>query len=295
VSGHRRDWLVGSLIVIVMFLLIILMVNRGSGGMGLEDVSFSIKGDKIAVVELKGPIYDSHSIVRQFKRYGGQRSIKAILFRIDSPGGGISPSQEIYEAVRRVRDTGKPVVASMGEVAASGGFYVAMGADTIVANPGTTTGSIGVILEITNLRKLFEKIGIKFDVIKSGKFKDTGAYHRDLTSQDRQYLQEYVNDAYEQFVEVVVRERNMKKSDLLKLADGRVFTGRQANQLGLIDVVGDFEDAVKLAAQMAKIEGEPTLVRETEKRRNVYDLFFEEVSRVIRGTGASQLEYRLTY
>lgn len=276
-----------------MFILILLMANKQSGDDQFDGVGFSISGDKIAVIELAGPIYSSGNIVRQFKKYGGHKGVKAILFRIDSPGGGISPSQEIYEAVKRVRESGKPVIASMGAVAASGGYYVALGADTIMANPGSTTGSIGVILEITNLKDLFGKIGVKFDVVKSGKFKDTGSPHRDLTEADRRYLQGYVDDAYEQFLEVVVTERNMRKWKVKQLADGRVFTGRQAKELGLIDELGDFEDAVKLAVQMAGIEGEPVLVRESQRRRSMFDLLFEEFSRVMYGMTGSRLQYRI--
>jgi protease-4 len=290
-TEKQRDWLIGTAIALITILLIVILANRVTSIQEYEGVSLSAKGDKVAVVELNGPIYDARSLVRQFKKYGEHKSVKAILFRINSPGGGISPSQEIYNAVKRVRDAGKPVIVSMGTVAASGGYYVALGADTIMANPGTTTGSIGVILEITNLSRLFQKLGIRFDVIKTGQFKDTGSPHRDLTWEDRRFLQGYVNDAFEQFLQVVSEERHMSLSDVRKLADGRVFTGRQAKEYGLVDVLGDFQDAIQLAASMAGIEGEPTLVREVERRRSVYDLLFEEIGRVIRGT-SSHLQYR---
>jgi protease-4 len=290
-TEKQRDWLIGTAIALIMIMLIMILANRVTSIQEYEGVSLSAKGDKVAVVELNGPIYDARSLVRQFKKYGEHKSVKAILFRINSPGGGISPSQEIYNAVKRVRDAGKPVIVSMGTVAASGGYYVALGADTIMANPGTTTGSIGVILEITNLSRLFQKLGIRFDVIKTGQFKDTGSPHRDLTLEDRRFLQNYVNDAFEQFLQVVSEERHMNLSDVRKLADGRVFTGRQAKEYGLVDVLGDFQDAIQLAASMAGIEGEPTLVREVERRRSVYDLLFEEIGRVIRGT-SSDLQYR---
>ena len=293
VTQKQKDWMVGSVIFVLMIVLIFIMVGNQSGGQRYDGVKLSIKGDKIAVIELSGPIYSARDIVRQFKKYGEHKSIKAILFRIESPGGGISPSQEIYQAVKRVRDSGKPVVASMGAVAASGGYYVALGADTIMANPGTTTGSIGVILEITNLRELFDKIGIRFDIIKTGRFKDTGSPHRDLTEADRRFLQNYVNDAFDQFMDVVAEERGMKKYKVKQLADGRVFTGRQAEKEGLIDLLGDFEDAIDLTAKLGGIEGEPVLVREYQRRRSVYDLFFEEITRVVHGMQGTRLEYRL--
>jgi protease-4 len=290
-TEKQRDWLIGTVIALITIILIVILANRVTSIQEYEGASLSAKGDKVAVVELNGPIYDARQIVRQFKKYGEHKSVKAILFRINSPGGGISPSQEIYNAVKRVRDAGKPVIVSMGAVAASGGYYVALGADTIMANPGTTTGSIGVILEITNLSRLFQKLGIRFDVIKTGQFKDTGSPHRDLTPEDRRFLQGYINDAFEQFLQVVSEERHMNLSDVRKLADGRVFTGRQAKEYGLVDVLGDYHDAIQLAASMAGIEGEPTLVREVERRRSVYDLLFEEIGRIIRGT-SSQLQYR---
>ncbi|MBN2105688.1 signal peptide peptidase SppA [bacterium] len=275
-----------------MIILIFTLASHQKAGPRYDGVRLSGKGDKVAVIELIGPIYSARDIVRQFKKYGKNKSVKAILFRIESPGGGISPSQEIYEAVKRVREDGKPVVASMGSVAASGGYYVALGADTIIANPGSTTGSIGVILEITNLRELFQKVGIKFEVIKTGRFKDTGSPHRDLTPADRRFLQNFVDDAYEQFIDVVAEERNMKKWQVKRLADGRVFTGRQAKEEGLIDLLGDFEDAVDLAASMGGIDGEPTLVREYQRHRSIFDLLFEELTNVIHGMGGPHLEYR---
>jgi protease-4 len=292
VTRKQKDWLIGGFIVVVMMVLIFTMVDRQTKKGRYEGVSLSVKGDKVAVIELIGPIYSSRDIVRQFKKYGEHKSVKAILFRIESPGGGISPSQEIYNAVKRVRDEGKPVVASMGAVAASGGYYVALGADTIMANPGSTTGSIGVILEITNLRELFQKVGVKFEIIKTGPFKDTGSPHRDLTQADRRFLQNYVDDAFDQFVDVVAEERNMKKWRVKRFADGRVFTGRQAQEHGLIDLLGDYEDAVDLTAEMGGIEGDPTIVREYQRRRSVFDLLFEEITRVVRGMGGTQLEYR---
>ena len=291
-SKRLKDWLIGTAIVLIMIILIVILVNRVSSTREYEGVSLSAKGDKVAVVELNGPIYDSRNIVRQFKKYGEHKSVKAVLFRINSPGGAVSPSQEIYNAVKRVRDGGKPVVVSMGTVAASGGYYVSLAADTIMANPGSTTGSIGVIIEITNLSRLFTKLGIGFEVVKTGPFKDTGSPHRNLTQADRRFLQSYVDDAFEQFLKVVSEERHMSMSDVRRLADGRVFTGHQARENGLIDVLGDYEDAVQLAAAMGGIEGEPTLVREVERHRSVYDLLFQEFSRVVRGT-SSQVQYRL--
>lgn len=282
--------MIGLAIASITILLIFIFagVKQGqSGGAGISG-----GGDKIAEVELIGPIYDSRRIVRQLETYGDQRSIKAILFHVDSPGGVVVPSQEIYEAVRRVRDGGKPVLAFMGSVAASGGYYAACGADSIMAEPGTTTGSIGVVAEFVNTRELFKKVGVKFEVIKSGEYKDTGSPHRDFTEADRRYLQAWIDDAFDQFVGVVVEERRMTRREVLKVADGRVFTGRQALTLGLVDTLGYYNDAVDLAARMAGIEGEPTVVKEKYRRVTLLDLLFEQVEGIVRGSGGARLKYQ---
>jgi protease-4 len=223
---------------------------------------------------LDGVITSARPIVSQFKRYHKDKSIKAIVFRINSPGGGIAASQEIYEHVRRVRDSGKPVVASMGSVAASGGYYVALGADSIMANPGTTTGSIGVIAQFPNFTKLMEKIGISMTIIKSGRYKDTGTPYRDLTQADKQYLQAWIDDGYDQFITAVSLERGLAKQEIRRLADGRVYSGQQAYGYALIDTLGTFEDAIKLAADMAGIKGEPRLIRLQRKTVTPFEFFF---------------------
>ena len=275
-SRRRKDWFLGLAIAIATVLLI--MILAGIRQSRSDMVEISGDGEKIAVVEVFGPIYDARRIVRQLENYAEMKSIKAILLRIDSPGGGVAPSQEIYEAVRRVRDDGKPVLASMGSVAASGGYYAACGADSIMAAPGSTTGSIGVYAEFMNTEELFAKIGIKFEMIKSGRYKDSGSPHRPMTAQDRAYLQGWIDDAYEQFVGVVMQERTMSRREVNRVADGRVFTGRQALEVGLIDTLGYYADAIDLAAAMAGIEGEPTLVKERYRRMSVFDLFFEQMT-----------------
>ncbi len=242
------------------------------GASGEIDISGS--GEKIAVVELEGVIWKARPVVRQFKRWKKDKSIKAIVFRINSPGGGIAASQEIYETVKRVRDSGKPVIVSMGSVAASGGYYVALGADSIMAVPGTTTGSIGVIATFPNYTKLLDKLGIQMTVIKSGRFKDAGSPYRAPTAGDKQYLQEWIDNGYDQFVSAVAKERNMSEADVRKLADGRVFSGEQAYAYGLIDTLGAYEDAIDLAAKAAGINGEPRVVRPQRKKLTTFDLLF---------------------
>jgi protease-4 len=165
----------------------------------------------------------------------------------------------------------------MGSVAASGGYYIACAADTIVANPGTTTGSIGVIMEMMNATELLNKIGIRFDVIKSGRYKDSGSPFRPMTDDDRKYFQRYVDDAYEQFVGVVATERELEKSEVLKLADGRVFTGQQALEMGLIDLTGTYQEALALAAEVTNIEGKPHVVTPRKRKVTIWDILFGDL------------------
>lgn len=257
-----------------------------------EGVEISAGGEKIAVIKLTGPIYTPDRVVREFKQFGENKSIKGIIFRIDSPGGGVAASQEIYEAVKRVRDSGKPVVVSMGGVAASGGYYAACGADTIMANPGTTTGSIGVIAQFATMTELLKKIGIEYETIKTGPFKDTGSPHREITSRDRAYLQNWINDAYDQFINVVAEERRLPLAQVKILADGRVYTGRQAMHNGLVDLLGDFQSAVDLTARMAGISGTPTLVQVRRSDFNLFDLLLQQSEALLKGSGSQALLYR---
>jgi protease-4 len=287
----RKDWILGLGIAGFTILIILILAVSMSVPRGPDGLSLSSGGDKVAVVELVGPIYDSRRLVRLFRECGENGSVKAVVFRIDSPGGGVAAAQEIYDAVRKVRDSGKPVVASFGSVAASGGYYVACGADTIMANPGTTTGSIGVIAEFVNMKELMRKIGISMDVVKSGRYKDTGSPHRELTPSERIIMQAWVDDAFDQFVEVVARERGLARRAVLDVADGRVFTGRQAVKRGLVDLLGNAEDAIALAARMGQIQGVPAVVRESRRRMTLFDLVFQEMEGILRGRSGWILRY----
>jgi protease IV len=292
-TDSRRDWLVGTVVVLVCVFGILFLAGRTSSSRSKPSIRFSSGGGKVGVVELLGPIYDSGRIVEQFESMAEDNSIKAIVFRIDSPGGLVAPSQEIYNAARRTRDSGKPVIASMGSVAASGGYYAACGADTIIANPGTTTGSIGVVAEFLNIRELLQKIGVGYEVVKSGEFKDTGSPHRGLTERERAYVQSWIDDAYGQFVAVVAHERRLPEAKIRPLADGRVFTGKQALGLGLVDSLGDYRDAIRLAGKMGGIRGEPELVKWRSRRITLFDLLFQETEGVFRRLGGVRLMYRM--
>lgn len=220
---------------------------------------------KVAVVNLDFTILSSESIVRQFIKFGDDKSIKAIILKVNTPGGGVAASQEMYEIIKRTRDKGKPVIVSISSLGASGGYYAACGGSIIVADPGSLVGSIGVIMNLMNFKDLAEKIGITENIIKSGELKDAGNPFRELNEKDKEYFQDIVNDSYDQFLDVVSKERKMDKEKLKEYANGRVFTGRQAKDIGLIDSLGTFEDAVRIAGRMAGIEGEPSLVREKER------------------------------
>ncbi|MBW1791055.1 MAG: signal peptide peptidase SppA [Deltaproteobacteria bacterium] len=206
--------------------------------------------DAIGIIELKGVIASPEKTMRHLVDFVENDRIKAVVVRIDSPGGTVGASQELFRQIQITNKT-KPVVASMGSVAASGGYYAALGAEKIIASPGTLTGSIGVILKFPNLEKIFEKIGYKNEVVKSGKLKDIGSSSRTLTQEERDLLQQLLDNVHNQFINDIVSSRELSESEVRNLADGRIFSGEQAQQLGLIDELGNFYDAVLLAAELA--------------------------------------------
>jgi protease-4 len=222
-------------------------------------VSFDERQGNIGIVEVTGPILSSRQVIENIKEFREDDAIKAIVIRVDSPGGGVGPSQEIFTELMRTRSA-KTVVASMGSVAASGGYYVAAGTQAIVASPGTITGSIGVIMEHVNLTELVRKIGISPVVIKSGEFKDLGSPFRELGKNEKQLLQQLVDELHQQFVSDMARARDMSTEAVAELADGRVYTGQTALNLNLVDRMGNLEDAVALAAELADIDEEPVTV-----------------------------------
>ncbi len=230
--------------------------------------------DKVGVVPIEGVIAESKEIVDQINSFAQDESIKAVVLRIDSPGGGVASSQEIYGAVVELKKQ-KKVVASMGTLAASGGYLIACGADKIVANPGTITGSISAIMHFANVEELFKKIGVKGQVIKSGKYKDMGSPLREMTDEEKILIQGLVDDIYDQFLDVVVQSRKIPKEELKKIADGRVFSGRQAKQLKLIDDLGDLNTAVRLAGAMSGIKGMPDTVYPPRKKDSLADYFLQ--------------------
>ena len=235
--------------------------------------------DKVALVRVEDVILDSTKINSQLKKWAKDDSVKAIVLRINSPGGAVAPSQEIFAEVERAGRK-KPVVASMGAVAASGGYYIAAPCKAIYANPGTVTGSIGVIMNLANMQKLLDKIGYDPMVIKSGKLKDAGSPYRPMTEEERKYFQAVADDIHTQFVEDVARSRKMEVELVRRLADGRIFTGRDAVELKLVDKTGDLREAVEAAAKMAGMAPDPHLVEEKETH-GLLKFLFEEKSALI--------------
>lgn len=248
----------------------------GFGGILLLNIIFPdldlSSGDRIALIRVEGVIVDSQETVGELRKFSENPYVKAIVLRIDSPGGGVVPSQEIYDAVKRIRAKhNKAVIASLGSVAASGGYYIAAATDRIVANPGTLTGSIGVIMETANVEGLLQKIGVEGVVIKSGKYKDVGSPLRKMSEEERALLQNVMDDVHRQFIEAVAEGREIELKDAQALADGRIFTGRQAKEVQLVDEIGDLEDAIQLAADVVGIEGEPKVV-EPRRRFSIREM-----------------------
>ena len=270
---------------------------------GLGNFPLSV-GEKIAVVKIEGVILDSKDIIEELREHRENKSVKAIMLRIDSPGGAVAPSQEIYTEVLKIRDEGKKkIVTSMGSVAASGGYYIASASDRIVANPGSVTGSIGVILELANVSGLMKKVGVESVVIKSGKFKDVGSLFRTMTPEERELLQGVIDDTYDQFVDAVAAGRGINKEDLLPIADGRVFTGRQAKKLGLVDDLGSMQDAIKITADIAGIKGEPDIIQK-KKKFSVLERLLKNSSlaglidngkKIAAGEGTFSMKYMLSF
>jgi protease-4 len=229
-------------------------------------------GDAVAVVDVVGEIYYDRGKVEEINSYRDDSSVKAVVVYINSPGGGVAASQAIYHALERLR-LEKPVVASMASVAASGGYYVACGADSIVAQEGTLTGSIGVIASFLRTEELYRKVGLDVTVIKSGRWKDVGSPYREMTPEEREYMSRILDSAYEQFLHAVSDGRGIALDRVRTLADGRLYTGEQALAAGLVDRLGSHQDAIDMAAHMAGIEGEPRIIRR-RLRRSLFERVF---------------------
>jgi protease-4 len=232
--------------------LSITLSPEGGGG--------SLFGARVALVELEGPIIDVDDLLRELKGHRDNPLVKAVVIRINSPGGVVAPTQELHAAITRLREAGKPVVASLGSVAASGGYYVAVAADKIYANPGTLTGSIGVIMRLANLDGLLKKVGVDFVVVKAGQLKDLGNFARAMTPEERRVLQVMLEDVHAQFIDAVAAGRKLDRGQVLAFADGRVVSGAQAKSMNMIDAFGGLEEALDGAAVLAGLPRPPRVV-----------------------------------
>jgi protease-4 len=288
---RKRIWV--GLGVIVVLLVIFFSALLFIGRMTDQRGPFSF-GDKIAIVEIKGIITQSTEIIEEMRQYADDETVKAVILRIDSPGGGVGPSQEIHREVVKLK-TKKKVLASMGSVAASGGYYIACASDLIVANPGTITGSIGVVMEFTNLEELLKKIGVKGVVLKGGEHKDIGSPFREMTPGEKRIMQDVIDNVHQQFIKAVAEGRKMEQGKVIPVADGRIFTGEQAKQFGLVDEMGNLEDTVDLAARLVKIDGRPTVIY-PKRKFTLWELLAKEMASMVVETlheKGIQLNYRL--
>lgn len=255
---RRRLTVVGLTLVVYLavaglFVAFGSALARGGGdGLGL--------GPRVAIVQIEGTIQDVDDLLRDLRTYRESAMVRAVVVRIDSPGGVVGPTQELYQALRRIRAAGKPVVASLGAVAASGGYYVAVGADRIWANPGTLTGSIGVIMQTANLETLLKKVGVDYVVVKAGQYKDVGNFARPMTSEERRVLQAMLDDVHAQFIAAVAEGRKLERTAVLQFADGRIVSGSQAKDLRMVDALGGLEDAVNQAAELAGLPVPPRVI-----------------------------------
>lgn len=254
----------GSFLIVFGFFAVMFIGLASSDG----DMSFGSFDGSVGVIPMFGIMDESSGrpVINYLDRWKDNSSIKAIVIHVNSPGGGTAISQEIYDAILRARDE-KPVVVSMAGVAASGGYYIACAADRIVANPGTVTGSIGTIMSFHTFERVLDKLGISTETIKSGELKDVGAYSHDMTSKEKLMLRSVVMDGYEQFVGAIAEGRGMEREDVYAVADGSIFSGLQAYNLGLVDTLGGLRAAVELAAELAGIDEDPDIIRPRTRRR----------------------------
>ena len=280
-DGRSRIWLwivVGGGGFFLFLMAVFTLVYMAAKSQQQAD-GFSGFGDKIAVVDLEGVIVDPKGVVQNLKRYADDDSVKAIILHVNTPGGGVAASQEIYSEVRRIRDKKKKrIVAQIETVGASGGYYVASATDKIYADPGSIVGSIGVIAEWYNYGDLIKWAKMKDITLKAGEFKDTGSPTRDLTPAEREYLQGMIDNMHQQFIQAVADGRHLKVEDVKAIADGKVWTGQQALPMKLVDQLGDFQDAVDDTAKAVGIKGEPVLVHPEKPRRTLLDVLFGDLS-----------------
>jgi len=288
----RKHPVLLGLLLLVMVGVVTVIFIYGVALLRGTDEPFS-RRDRVGVVEITGVISSSRDAIELMDRYEQDSHVRAVVIRIDSPGGGVVPAQEIYDRVGKLTKK-KKVVISMGSVAASGGYYIACAGDRVIANPGTITGSIGVIIQFSQVKRLLDKIGVEPTVIKGGKYKDVGSPAREMTADERALIQGVVDDIYDQFLDAVATGRHIPKDEVRSLAEGKIYTGKQAMALGLVDELGNEKHAIEVAARLAGIEGKPHVIYPERKRSGLLRYLTREilsgVSDELRGSGTG-LDY----
>jgi len=263
----RRHPVIFGFLILVIIGLLCFLILRTVVPFEKKSAGFSFK-DKVGVLTIEGVLHNSKNTIDQLDKYEEDSDVKAVVLRVNSPGGSVVPSQEIYDKILQLKKS-KKVVVSMGSVAASGGYYIACAADRIIANPGTITGSIGVIMQISQIEELLKKIGLKATVIKAGKYKDVGSPVRDMTPEEKNLIQNVIDDIHNQFIEVVLSNRNIPREEIENIADARIFTGRQALEAGLVDDLGNLEYAIDVASELAGVKGKAEVVYPEKKRKSL--------------------------
>lgn len=267
-SPNRWVWI--TVAIIVLLFLLIRISGLGGDSEGLQI------GDKVGLVEITGEIFISKHHIKKLEKLRKRKDIRAVVIRVDSPGGLVAPTQEIYAKVVAV-DREKPVIVSVGSAAASGGYYIAAGGRKVVANPGSIVGSIGVRFDFPVAVELMDKIGLRFETFKSGELKDAGSPTREVTERDREFFRSVIKNIKEQFVNDIALSREMSIPEVESLADGRVFTGDQALELGLIDTLGTLEDAIAIAAESGGIKGKPRVFEFKKKRPSIFETIWGDL------------------
>jgi protease-4 len=280
----RRLTIIGATVLVWLAVAGVFVLVVGGAKSGEGAGGGPIFGPRVAIVELEGIITDVDEIVRDLKTHRENPSVRAVVIRINSPGGVVGPTQELHDAILRVRQAGKPVVASLGAVAASGGYYTAVACDQIYANPGTLTGSIGVIMQLANVEQLMKKVGVEYVVVKAGAFKDVGNMGRAMTPEERRTLQALLDDVHAQFIGAVAAGRKLEREEVVRFADGRVFSGVQAKDLKMVDALGGLEDAVLAAGKLAGLPSPPNVIQ-PKRHFSIFDLLKNQFG----GSAASAL------
>ena len=277
----KRIVIITAIVLVSLTVLFALSVKIAATIIGTGNTTLTSK-EGVGLIEVKGMILDSKETIRQLRYFLKKDAIKAVVLRVDSPGGIVAPSQEIYAEVKKFAAK-KKIIVSMGSLAASGGYYISAPATMIYANPGTITASIGVILKLSNIESLMDKIGIKSHTLKTGKYKDSGSPLRQFSPEDRAMLQSVIDNTHEQFVRAVAEGRKLPIEDVRKIADGRILSGEQARDRKLVDRLGTLQDAIEEAGRLAGISGEPELLLPPKKKVNYLDLLVEGTEGTFNG------------